>query len=261
MPTIDRPGSRVAYSVSGAGPALILGHSLFCTRSMWRGVLPALEAQHTVVNVELRGHGESTAEAEFTPWDLADDWFAILDREGIESAAAIGLSTGGFTALRLALRSPERVRALALLDTSARAESAWRRLKNSLLAQMWLRLDLLPKQALLAAMFGRDSLRRRPAFVQAFLDDVATFDKPQVLRAMRAVFSRDAIDPSKIALPTLVLVGEEDSATPPEEARYLAERIPGARLEIVAGAGHLTAVERPGEVGALLRDFLDSCGA
>ena len=63
MPVIERPGARVAYDVVGSGPPIVLGHSLFCTRSMWRGVVPRLADRFRLINVELRGHGESTAES------------------------------------------------------------------------------------------------------------------------------------------------------------------------------------------------------
>ncbi len=162
MPTIERLGATVAYTVSGKGPPVILGHSLFCTRSMWENVLPALEDEYTFVNVELRGHGESTADAEFTIWDLADDWAAILDKEGFASAIAGGLSTGGMTAMRLVLRAPERVNGLALLDTSSGREHGVDRVKNSILAWGYEKLGILPEGQLLQGMLPLERFERVP---------------------------------------------------------------------------------------------------
>ncbi len=253
MPTIERPGATVAYTVSGNGPPVILGHSLFCTRSMWHDVLPALEDDYTFINVELRGHGESTAEDEFTLWDLADDWAAILDKEGFPSAVAGGLSTGGMTAMRLALRAPERVRALALLDTNSRGDHGIDRLKNSALAWGYEKLGILPERLLLQALFAPQTLRDRPPYIGNLIATVKRFDRKQLGRAMRAVFRRDTVDVARIDKPTLILCGEYDAATPVRMHRQMHDEIKGSRLEIVPGAGHLTALEQPRKVAERLR--------
>jgi pimeloyl-ACP methyl ester carboxylesterase len=257
MPTIDLPGARVAYSVSGSGPPVILGHSLFCTRSMWDGVLQRLENAYTIINVELRGHGESTATAPFTLWDLVDDWAAILDAEGHQTAVCGGLSTGGFTAMRMALRMPERVRGLALFDTDAGAEP--RRLQYRLLGWIFSNTGYIPVKTLAKAMFGADTRANHPQRFDQFIDQLKTFDRPQLSRAMAAVFGRDAVDLSSVRKPTLVAAGEDDHATPPERARRMAEMIAGSQLQIIPKAGHLSAVEQPEAVAGLLLDFLPRC--
>ena len=153
MPSIERQNATVAYDVVGSGPPIVLGHSLFCTRSMWRGVVPRLQDSYRVINVELRGHGDSTAEGPFTLADLVDDWLAILDQEGIEQAVLCGLSTGGMTAMRVAGRAPDRVAGLALLDTNAAPETQFNRLQYGMLGWGYSNLGLLPKKTLLRKMY------------------------------------------------------------------------------------------------------------
>ncbi len=259
MPIIERPNASVAYDIVGSGPTVLLGHSLFCTRSMWDGVIRSLCDEYRFINVELRGHRDSTASGPFTLNDLVDDWLAILNRESVEQVILCGLSTGGMTAMRFALRAPERTLGLALLDTSADPEPLLNRIKNSFLAFLYLRLNFLPEKALLEVMFDPDTLEGRPDMIRSFLDDFRRFHKKDIHRAMRAVFGRDALDMTPIDLPTLVIVGEHDRATPFPCARTIAHRIAGARLETVRNAGHLTTMEQPEAVADLLRPFFASC--
>jgi 3-oxoadipate enol-lactonase len=259
MPTIRRPHASIAYDDVGEGPTVVLGHSLFCTRSMWRGVVEALAGEYRFLNVELRGHGQSTAEAPFTLDDLVDDWLAILDQESVDRAILCGLSTGGMTAMRLALRAPERVLGMALLDTSAGREPLTNRVKNGALAWCYSRFGLLPKGALLAAMFARETIEARPDLTARLIDEVRAFDRHQIDHAMRAVFGRDAVDLSAVRIPTLAMVGEHDAATPVSRARAIADTVEGASMVVIPGVGHLTAVERPDLVVEHLRPFFARC--
>lgn len=259
MPTIERPNATVAYDVVGSGPPIVLGHSLFCTRSMWRGVVRRLQESYCLINVELRGHGESTAEGPFSLEDLVDDWLAIMDQEGIERAALCGLSTGGMTAMRVAGRAPERVAGLALLDTNAAPETPFNRLQYGMLGWGYSNLGLLPTKTLLRKMYSAATLAGRPDLGEAFLEQARGFDRRRLGHAMKAVFGRSGFDLSPLSVPALVIVGEHDVATPPVCARRIAEAIDGASLEIVPGAGHLTAEEQPEVVAGLLEPFFERC--
>lgn len=259
MPIIQRPGAAVSYEVVGAGPPVVLGHSLLCTGQMWARVVAALRSSFRFINVDLRGHGRSTAEAPFTLDDLVDDWLAILHRESIESAVFCGLSTGGMTAMRLALSEPQRVLGLALLDTSAAAEPARARRRYTALAWVYRRLGLLPRKPLLEGMFAPSTIADRPELTTDLLTAVRRLDRAAVGHAMDAVWGRDGIDPSPVKAPTLVIVGEHDAATPPVCARAIAGSIGGAELHVIPDAGHLTAVEQPAQVAALLGPFFTRC--
>lgn len=259
MKKIERPNATVAYDVLGLGPPLVLGHSLFCSRSMWRDVLPFLQDEHMIINVELRGHGKSTARGPFTLDDLVDDWLAILDQERVDKALLCGLSTGGMTAMKLALREPERVAGLALLDTNHARETIVNRLKYKALGWGYTHFGRLPKKILLEAMYSPETLTGRREMTEAFVEQALSFDKRQLGYAMRAVFGRDRIDAASITHPALVLVGEHDAATPPACARRLADAIDDATLEVVPSAGHLSAEEQPEAVADLLRAFFARC--
>jgi pimeloyl-ACP methyl ester carboxylesterase len=263
MPILEREGARISYEVAGQGPPVILGHSLLCDSHMWDAVVPALATNHRVINVDARGHGASRSGGAFTLEDLAADWIAILDREGIERAALVGLSMGGMTAMRLALESPERVAGLALLDTSADSDTAAHRVQYRIMAEATRfagHLKVL-EGTLNKVMFGRTSLRTRRELVARQVDRWRAHPPRLIYHAARAVMDRRPVLErlGAIDCPTLVLVGDEDAALSPACSRRIAGAIRGAELVVVPGAGHLTALEAPEAVVTALVRFLTRC--
>lgn len=264
MTTIERDGARISYTDEGTGPAVVLGHSLLCDGRMWTPVLPALREGRRILNVDFRGHGGSTAPRGFTLEDLALDWLAILDREGIDRAVLCGLSMGGMTALRLALRAPDRVAGLILLDTSAGPQPLVEQVRYRAMAEVlrYVGFARVLFPAVRRAMFGRTSLGERQALVAEQEARIREHDPRQLYHAVRAVLERSSVRAAlpRIDVPALVVVGEEDGATPPANARTLADGLPQARLETVPRAGHLSVIEAPDRVGPLLVGFLDELG-
>ncbi|HTE56465.1 MAG TPA: alpha/beta fold hydrolase [Kofleriaceae bacterium] len=260
MPTLERDGASIYYDVQGAGPPLILGHSLLFDGRMWEGLVPRLAKDFRVLNVDARGHRHSTTPGRFTLEDLADDWLAILDQEKIEKALLCGLSMGGMTAMRLALRAPHRVAAMALLDTSADPEPVAQRRAYRVLAEIQraIRLDPLVTPVVKLKMFGETTRRTRPETVAKGLAIFQDQDPKALYPALRAVFDRPSIARhlSSIATPTLVLCGQEDVATPPDRSQKIATSIPGATLHMIPEAGHLSALEQPATVADHLEPFL-----
>jgi pimeloyl-ACP methyl ester carboxylesterase len=268
MPLLERQGAHIAYDVSGpegaepAPPPIVLGHSLLCDTRMWEGVAPVLARRRRVLNVEFRGHRRSTAPGRFQLEDLADDWRAILDAERIDRAILCGLSMGGMTALRLALASPDRVAALVLLDSSGDPEPAWALVKYRAMAEAVRRIGYLRPidRAVADVMFGPATLAHEQALVDRLVERIHEHDPRQIYFAVRAVIDRGDLHDrlAAIACPTLILVGEDDRATPPERSVRLAAAIPGAVMKVIPRAGHLSALERPDAVAAAITGFLDA---
>jgi 3-oxoadipate enol-lactonase len=259
VPIIDRPGASVHYDIQGAGPPLLLGHSLFFDGRMWSEVLQGLARSHRVINIDARCHGRSTGSTPFTLDDLADDWLAILDREKIDRACLAGLSMGGMTAMRLALKAPGRVAAMALLDTSADPEPNPGRPVYLALAEIQRRISIefVTAPIIEKKMFGRTTRRERKDLVDRGMAIIKQNEPRTLYHALRAVFTRPSITDRihAIKAPTLVLCGEEDTATVPSRSRRIAERIPGAVLHMIPQAGHTSALEQPRLVEQHLRDF------
>ena len=262
MPHIERQGVRIHYEVSGAGPVVLLGHSLLCDGRMWEGVVPTLAERYRVIIVDSRGLGPSTTAGAFTLYDLADDWLAILDQEDVDQTAICGLSMGGMTGMRFALAHPDRVAALALLDTSADPEPRANRIKYRIMASMLRRFGPLRllTNAVAELMFGRTTRRDRPELVSRQLDRVREQDREGLYWAARsAVAARDPIrhELGKIGCPVRVIVGDQDRATPPVLSRRIRDAIPAAELVVLPETGHLSAIESPEAVADTLREFLD----
>lgn len=242
---------------------MVLGHSLLCDGRMWEDVAPRLAEHYRVINVDFRGHRNSTAPGEFSFDDLAADWLAILDELGIGRAALCGLSMGGMTAFRFSLSYPERVAGIIGLDTNGDAETRSNRIKYSLMAAIYRRFGMVNaiRGTTLKLMFARTTLKERPELGERFSERVQEHDKQQLTRAIRAVFSRSADLPQLHSLrcPVLILIGDQDQATPMKWSRRLLRAIPGSALHVIPRAGHLSAMEQPELVAKEVLEFLPRC--
>ena len=139
MPEIITGSVRLFYEDVGAGPAVLLSHSWFCDGRQWPQVERLATAGYRVLNVDNRGHGRSGPHRErYDVWDMANDLMAVLDDAGVDEAVVVGLSIGGFAAIRMALRYPTRVRGLVLADTTATSASWMDRAKAIGLGPVWL---------------------------------------------------------------------------------------------------------------------------
>lgn len=264
VPVADGVHLHVAEYGSPGAPAVVFGHSLLCDGTMFEHLAGDLARDHHVLDVDLRGHGESDpSPGPYAMEDQARDLLRVLDAFDVPAAVFAGVSMGSMAALRIAaVLAPERVRALVLVDTSGRAERPVNRLKYTALSLL---LEAIGFHPLLLregakALFGRTARRDRPDLVRAWEERISRLDRRGVARAVRMVAGRSDVSSllGRISVPTLVLCGEEDTATPPAESRRLAAAIPGAVLELLPRTGHLATVESPVETTRLVRSFLDS---
>lgn len=171
----------------------------------------------------------------------------------------VGASMGGMLALHAALQAPARVRGVALLGSTARADTpeliALRRQACSHFAAG--RMDEVLRANVVFAFHPNSA--RDPGLVARYLAMVRRAGAEALIRQNEAVMARPDLRPQLpgMACPLLALVGEADLHTPPEHAREMASAVPGASLEIVPGAGHLLSWEQPARVNALLLGWLD----
>jgi len=194
----------------------------------------------------------------YTLSDMVQDALGVLDALGVARAHVVGASMGGMIAQRLAAAHPQRVASLALLGTSARADTPELiRLRSEACALFEQgRVDEVLR-ANVAFAFHPDH-QRDDALVQAYLAMIRRAGAAQLIGQNRAVMARPDLRPRLPVLrcPTLVAVGEADALTPPECAQEIAAAIPGARLHTIAGAGHMLTLEQAEAVTRLLLDWL-----
>jgi 3-oxoadipate enol-lactonase len=253
--------------VTEAGPAdgevALAWPSLFTDGEMsWGAQLPVLHARGwRTLLVDPPGAGRSpSASRTFTMEECARAALQILDHAGVDHAAILGLSWGGFVALRVALAAPERVSALVLSNTSARPMSFAVRQRDR--ASAWLVRAGVPGgpgRLVVRGMLSKDTRAANPVLSDRLKAQVDGLDKLGLSRAMVSVLvDRTSVVDSlgEIRVPTLVVAGDRDEALPLGHAEELVARIVGARLEVLEGAAHLAPREDPAGFAALLDGFL-----
>lgn len=254
-------GARIGYDSIGGGPAVVFLHAFPLNRSMWAPQTSALQDRCRCLTIDARGLGESDAMAPFTVDRFADDVVCVLDNAGIDRATIVGLSMGGYVAFALWRRWPARVRALVLADTRAGADSAdtrERRHELIALARFEGASSVVDRQVI--GLLGKTTRERRPEVAAQARALAETASVDGIVGALEALLARPDSTPtlSTISVPTLVVVGDEDAITPPKEARAMHQQIRGSRLEVLAGAGHLSNLERPAAFNAVLAEFIQS---
>ncbi len=260
MPTLHLRDFTCAYDDLGSGVALLWIHGFPFHREMWAPQIEALRSEARVIAPDLRGFGASErTPGPYTMEQYADDLARLLDALEVESAVVGGLSMGGYVALALVRRHPDRVRALLLVDTRAEADTEEAREKRGATAALvreggaplWID-ELLPQ------LLSEETLRERPEVVERLRRIMQAAHPDSIAAALAGMAgrpdSRDLLP--RIRVPTVVIVGAHDAITPPEAAEATARAIPGARLVVIAGAGHVSSLERPEEFNRVAREFL-----
>jgi pimeloyl-ACP methyl ester carboxylesterase len=254
-------GGEIEYDVRGEGPALLLLHAFPLGLFMWDAQVEALAATHRVVRFDARGFGGSSpGEGPLTMERIADDGAALLDLLGIERAVIAGCSMGGYAAFAFVRRHPRRLAGLVLQDTRAGADSEEARANRIALAGRVLGEGATAAvEAFLPKLLGETTQRERLGLVASLRERILATSPRGIANALLGLAEREDSRATLAAVhvPTLVLVGAEDTLTPPSEAAAIAAGIEGARLETIETAGHLANLERPSAVNAVLRAFLD----
>jgi pimeloyl-ACP methyl ester carboxylesterase len=212
----------------------------------------------------LRGFGESARDNPGGVDGYADDAAALLDALDVERAVIAGLSMGGYAALAFWRRHRARVRALVLCDTKATADSeAARGARLEMQALVAERGSMAVANQMIAGMVGRTTREKNPELVDELHRMMSLAPVQGIVDALDALRTRPDSTPTlaTIDVPTLIVVGDEDVLTPVKDARTMHLAITGSRLEVIAGAGHVSNMERPATFNHALSEFLVSLTA
>jgi 3-oxoadipate enol-lactonase len=255
-------GTRIAWRAYGEGEPVLMIMGLMGSGRAWFRLLPHIAERRRAVVVDNRGTGDS--ERPFGLWtmrDLAGDAIAAMDAAGLDSAHVIGASMGGMIAQHVGVDHPERVRSLVLACTHAGGRSPggtpWRMLASTALRPMIGLERTFPLVApLLYSERARADRERMAGDLDMRVQDATPLQTwPGQIAAIVRHDVRDRV--GRLDLPVLVLHGEEDRLVPPEAGRRLAELIPGARFELIPGAGHVMTTDAEREVAGAITGFLD----
>nr|WP_297352366.1 3-oxoadipate enol-lactonase [uncultured Caldimonas sp.] len=244
--------------VQGTGRPVVLSHALGMDSRMWDGLAQALEGGHEVLRYDHRGHGQSAAPAgPYAMDELVDDAARLVREWGRGPVVWIGLSMGGMVGQGLAARHPELVQGLVVANSTSFYPEAGR--------QMWAqRIATVESQglsaiadAVMARYFHEDFRRAHPEAEAAARATLLRTDAAGYVACCHAVSKvdwRDALP--HITCPTLVIAGAQDQGAPVEMSQSIAQAVPGARLEVITDASHISALEAPQAFEQLVRNFL-----
>jgi 3-oxoadipate enol-lactonase len=262
MPMIRANGTSLYYEdTGGTGAPVVFSHGLLWNTKLFAPQMAVLKDRYRCVAYDHRGQGRSADDIApaISVETLTVDAAALIEKLDLGPVHFCGLSLGGIVAMRLAIDRPDLIRSLVLLDTTADAEPYKLKYQAMNLVARFAGLGAV-SGAIMPALYGKTTLNdparadERHEWKQQLVSNRNT-----IWRAVNGVLNRKSIysELGKIAAPTLVAVGEEDTSTPQAMAERIAGAIAGAKLIVIPSAGHATTQEQPAIVTAAIGAFLD----
>jgi 3-oxoadipate enol-lactonase len=256
-------GITLAVHDEGNGPPILFVHGFPLSHSMWRAQLEAFASGHRVIAPDLRGFGESdVTEGKVTMEQHADDLAVLLDELNVDEPVVLcGLSMGGYIAWQFQQKYPNRLRALILCDTRAIADTPDGVENRRRLAKMVIENgSAAVASVMLPNLFSPATADRDQSAIDELRQTIEATSPQGIAAASLGMAVRPDVTPflPNIETPSLLIVGEDDGISPPEEMRSIATAMPDARLEVIPEAGHMSPLENPESVNTAIREFLQS---
>lgn len=273
MPTINLNGTTIAYTDTGSpvglpeASTIMFGHGLLFSGWVFHPQIAALRERYRCVTIDWRGQGDTPATPGGYDMDtLAGDAVALIRELDAAPVHWVGLSMGGFIGQRIAARHGELLRSLTLLDTSADPEDPSKVSEYKLLAWVLRLFGIKPILSQVNPLLFGPTFLADPAsktMIDEWVSRLNRSERAAIRKAVLGVADRAPVNQeiTGITVPTLVVVGADDKATPPMKAERIAACVPGAQLQIVANCGHTSTLEQPATITALLTKFLASVGS
>ena len=276
MPFVEVEDGRLYYDVSGKGPSLVLIHGAWASHEWWRWQVPELSKDYQVLSLDVRGHGHSSPlKAAYSVDGFTRDLESFLQKVEIDQAVLVGWSMGGIISMEYCLNHPSKVRALILIATRGHRNPQMKRriMFQYLQARLSLLMDFTSPRKYDRAAEGfsgeQERVKREVANMLSpttprevfdwVMDDITNKPRENYFEVAKSIWNWEAGEELKrINVPTLIMVGEKDSRTPPRFSHLLHAEIPNSRLVIVKDAGHCLALERPQVVNTEIIRFLKS---
>jgi 3-oxoadipate enol-lactonase len=251
----------IAYEVRGAGETVLFLHGIGGNRANWDGQLATFGGPFRAVSLDFRGYGDSDDVQTLAFDDFVADVERVLDAVGAPRAHVVGLSMGGLVAQAVYARIPDRVLSLSLVACRSGAQPVLPGARRDTFVAE--RLGPLREggpealaRSLAPALIGSRTSPDAAERVMASLRKLRPDSYARVMDARMRI--EPFLDPGSIRVPVLVVGSDEDKVAPLPQMRELAAAIPGARLAVIEGAGHLINIEKPAEFDAALGGFLES---
>jgi 3-oxoadipate enol-lactonase len=253
---ITNNGYEVGYVEAGGGSAtpIVFLHGVGSDKTVWHPQLDHFSRERRVIAFDYPGYGNSDPAPEGTTRDdYASAIISAMHELGVDRAHICGLSLGGVVAIAIHHAAPERCASLILADTFAVHPDGRAIYERSLAGSQDLRAMAEARADVLIAQPADPAVRHE------VVETMSRIDPAAYRVGAEAVWLADQrARAASINVPTLVLVGEGDLVTPPQLSNELVDLIPGARMQVISGAGHLGNVERPDEFNRVLGEFIQS---
>ena len=265
MPIETVNGVSINYALDGneAAPVIAFVHGQAFDLSSWDAQIAAFRDRYRILRTDLRGHGGSGLGdvADLRMTHLAADIVGLLDALGIGQVHYVGKSLGGMVGFELALSEAERLRSVTFVATQgAMPAGSDTRMRGNVVKFRAAGETLGSNAQSLLDRYVTEAWRdASPDAYAALRALVATQPVEGYARSTEAILAMDFDSRLEdIHLPTMVIAGERDVPTPPSRMQVYRDRIPGARMAVIPGAGHLPNLEQPDAFNAALAGFLDS---
>jgi 3-oxoadipate enol-lactonase len=250
------------YSEQGQGPTpLVLLHGYPLSSAIWQEQANSLSNEYRVITPDLRGHGQSPApEGVYEMELMARDVFALLDTLGIQKAAIMGHSMGGYATLAAYRLAPERFLALGLIGSQAGADSEEARQGRFNTAEkVFMEGSSVVANAMVPKLFAPTFPLDDPIAEQAKQMILST-KSSGIIGTLKGMAARADSGPllPQIKVPVLLITGDKDQIVPPSRAEAMASAIPGATLATIENAGHMMMMEQPQATAMAIRNFMSA---
>ena len=253
---------NIAYDTAGQknGIPVVFIHGFPFSKEMWKPQVDALKGSHFVVTYDVRGHGGTdVGDGQYSIEYFVDDLIGLLDHLKISKAVIVGLSMGGYIALRAIERHPEQFQALVLADTRSETDGNEAKVKRAIQAKA-IKIDGAKKfaEGFVKAVFWEKSFQTKPEAVEMIRTTIEKTPPLGIAGTLIALASRTDTTSSlaDIKIPTLILVGEHDAITPPSASQSMKEKIPNSELYVIPEAAHMSNLENTTEFNKHLINFL-----
>ena len=255
---------KISYNDEGpdGAPVIVFIHGFPLNKSMWNKQVEALKVNYHVIAYDIRGHGNSDiGEEDFTIDLFVNDLLHLMSALKIEKAILCGLSMGGYIALNAIENFPERFDALILSDTNCIADSPEAKEKRMNAIEN-IKNNGVEKYAVesMKNLFAPESFKSKKGEIDAAWEMIVKTSTQSLYNTLHALSERKETcnKLSQIKVPVLIMVGSEDSITPPASASLMHEKIKGSFMQIIDHAGHLSNMENPVGFNDQLKKFVDS---
>lgn len=255
-------GIDMNVEMSGAGEnTVVFSHALGTNLRIWDSQMNFFSSHYRVLRYDIRGHGSTSAtDGAYTIEQLSDDVIQLLDKMGIDKFHWVGVSIGAMIGMCIGLNHAERLRSLTLSNTTAKSPQKVKEDRVSRIQTAREKGMAGLVEPMLTRWFNPDYRYNKEHAIASIRNQFLATSVDGYIGCCLAIQSLNYVDRlGKISLPTLIMTGDEDQATPISTAKEISQRIPGSNMVVLESCGHVPSLEQPEKFNYEVMKFIQSC--